>query len=415
LLIGSDFERGGGQQFEGLTHLPPPAALGFLDDVEVTRKCGEITAGEARQVGINWIYAPVVDLDNEPQNPIVQTRSFGDDPARVGRMASAWIAAAEQSGVVSSAKHYPGHGRTTSDSHAGLPAVDATFDDLRDHDLEPFRAAVSAGVRSVMTAHVSYPRWDASGLPATLSSRILSYLRNEIRFQGIVVTDALIMEGALRGGGGGDVSASIHAIRAGCDALLYPRNAGSIARALEGAATEDPAMRVRAEEAVERIRALAQTMNSVAVPTHSDDLAENRKFADAVADRAIHTLRGDSLALRPPLSLSLVDDDLGGPYAVGPRDILATSLTREGIELGKGGANLLVIFSEPRSWKGHALLSARSVADVNRLATQSDLVLLFGHPRLLPQIPGTAPVVCVWHGQPLMQGAAARWVAARMR
>jgi beta-glucosidase-like glycosyl hydrolase len=262
-----------------------------------------------------------------------------------------------------------------------------------------------------MTAHVSYPRWDASGLPATLSSRILGHLRNELRFQGVVVTDALIMEGALKGRG--EVSACIDAIRAGCDALLYPRRGGSIARALEHAAAADLALRARAEEAVERIAVLAQTMNIA--PAQFDDLAENRTFARAVADRAIHSLRGDSLALRPPLLLSLVDDDLGGPYAVGPRDILATSLVTEGIELGRGGAHLLVIFSEPRSWKGHALLSARSVAAVSRLATQSDLVLLFGHPRLLAQIPGNAPVVCAWHGQPLMQEAAARWVVARMR
>jgi beta-glucosidase-like glycosyl hydrolase len=262
-----------------------------------------------------------------------------------------------------------------------------------------------------MTAHVAYPRWDGSGLPATLSTRILEYLRNELQFRGVVVTDALIMEGALKGRG--EARASVDAVRAGCDALLYPLDAAGVALALEGAAAADPAMRRRCDEAVQRVRSLAESMN--AAPAPAADLAEHQRFAAAVADRAVHTLRGDALRLRAPLSLSIVDDDIGGPYSVGPRDILTHQLSAAGIELRTGGSRVLLIFSEPRSWKGHALLSKMSFAAVAREIPRTDLVLLFGHPRLMAQIPGEMPVVCAWHGQPLMQEAAARWITGRLR
>ncbi len=148
LLIGSDFERGPGQQVRGLTELPPPAALGYLDDLDATYACGQITGTEARAVGLTWVFAPVCDLDIEPRNPIVQTRSFGADPAAVGRHAAAWIKGCQEHGVMACAKHYPGHGRTTTDSHEGLPVVEATAAELQQIDVAPFVAAVKAGVAS---------------------------------------------------------------------------------------------------------------------------------------------------------------------------------------------------------------------------------------------------------------------------
>src|SRR5437016_6568390 len=175
LLLGSDFERGPGQQVRGLTELPPPAALGYLNDLDATYACGQITGTEARAVGLNWVFAPVCDLDNEPQNPIVQTRSFGCDPERVGSHAAAWIKGCQEHGVMACAKHYPGHGRTTADSHAGLPVVTASIADLQ-AEATPFAAAVQAGVASVMPAFVAYPGWDPSGSAATFSKLILDYL-----------------------------------------------------------------------------------------------------------------------------------------------------------------------------------------------------------------------------------------------
>ena len=413
LLIASDFERGGGQQFEGLTDLPPPAALGFLDDLDLTSRCGAVTAADARRVGINWVYAPVADLDGEPDNPIVQTRSFGDVPDRVGRHVAAWIRAAQEGGVAACAKHYPGHGRTTADSHETLPRVLAAKEDLARTDLVPFAAAVASGVRSVMTAHVAYGAWD-SGVPATLSARIIRYLRSEMGFDGLVVTDALIMEGALRGGGEADAASD--ALRAGCDALLYPRDhAAVIARLDEDA--RDRARRMRIDDALGRVALAADELaQAPSVPAASASAPDaHRAFADAVADIAVHVLRGTTLDLDPPLEIAVVDDDIGGPYAVGPRDLLEQALRRADVGLGPAGSRVVLVYAEPRSWKGRAGLGDRSTAQLRRLVPGARLVVLFGHPRLLTQIPGNVPVLCAWHGQPLMQHAAARWVQARMR
>ena len=410
LLIASDLERGASQQFPDLTHLPPPAALGFIGRPDLTARCGAVTAAEALSVGVNWVYAPVADLDVEPENPIVQTRSFGDEPAAVGEHVAAWIRAAEGAGVATSAKHYPGHGRTTADSHDTLPDVRQPLEVLG-ADLHPFAAAVAAGTRSVMSAHVAYSAWDPSGAPASLSAGILSYLRRELRFDGVVVSDALIMEGAVRGRG--ESGAVVEAVAAGVDALLYPRDTPSVVRALDAAlGTRLP--RARADDAVARVTGLAESLR--AAPRPAAPLAGNdhAAFADAVADLAVHTLRGEQLALRQPLAVAIVDDDVGGPYTVGRRDLLARALRDGGIAIGAGGSRVILIYAEPRSWKGRAWLGARSLDALARLVPGASLVILFGHPRLVTQIAGEMPIICAFHGQPLMQRAAARWVMGRL-
>ncbi|HWA40885.1 MAG TPA: glycoside hydrolase family 3 N-terminal domain-containing protein, partial [Gemmatimonadales bacterium] len=169
LLWASDLERGAGQQVSGCTELPPPAALASLGDPALLRWAGWHTAREAHAVGLNWVLAPVCDLDVEPKNPIVQTRAFGDEAEGVSAAVAEWIAGARAGGVMSCAKHWPGHGRTTADSHDTVPAVTAAATLLRDHDEAPFRAAIKAGVEGVMTAHVAYPELDPVGRPATFS------------------------------------------------------------------------------------------------------------------------------------------------------------------------------------------------------------------------------------------------------
>ncbi|HET7322576.1 MAG TPA: glycoside hydrolase family 3 N-terminal domain-containing protein, partial [Longimicrobiaceae bacterium] len=154
LLIGSDLERGAGQQFRGATPLPPAAALASLGELETTRRAAELTAREARALGVSWVYAPDADVDLEPENPIIGTRAFGTDPEEVAEQVAAWVRGCEEGGALSCAKHFPGHGRTVGDSHAERPTVGSTRQEL-ETDLAPFRAAVRAGVDSLMTAHVS--------------------------------------------------------------------------------------------------------------------------------------------------------------------------------------------------------------------------------------------------------------------
>jgi beta-glucosidase-like glycosyl hydrolase len=416
LLIGADSERGPRQQVEGLTELPPPAALGWLGDLATTNTAGVITGMEARSVGITWAFAPVCDLDNEAKNPIVQTRSFGTDPAIVGEHAAAWIRGCQEHGVLACAKHYPGHGRTTQDSHATLPRVMTDAAELERTDLVPFASAIRAGVGSVMSAFVAYPGWDPSGRAAGFSPVMLGYLRDTLGFRGIVVTDALIMAGATARQAEAPATAS--AVAAGCDALLYPENFAAVIAALDGAvggvipvARADAAL-ARYQEAVD---AWAQGPDQ-GVP----DIAGNGVFADSLAGRVTHMVRGDAPALKAPFAVTIVDDDVGGPYMVGPRDIFHRTLREAGVAIANGtreggrGTGVVLVYAEPRSWKGRADLGPRSLRILRRVAPRANLIVLFAHPRLVPQVPGNAPVLCCWHGQPLMQRAAARWVAEKL-
>jgi beta-glucosidase-like glycosyl hydrolase len=407
LLLGSDLERGAGQQIRGLTELPPPAALGFLNDLAATARAGEITAIEARAVGLNWIFAPVCDLDIEPKNPIVQTRAFGAEPAQAGAHAAAWIKGCQEQGVMACAKHYPGHGRTTTDSHEGLPIVEALGEDVQRMDVAPFKAAVDAGVASVMPAFVAYPRWDASGAAATFSPVILGHLRETMGFRGLVITDAFIMGGATAAAPEGSAAAA--AVGAGCDMLLYPTDWAGVVRALEGVEAR------RVEEALGRYeKAIGSREPGAGSRLDDAALAEHQKFADGLADRAVHLVRGERPALGTAVSVTIVDDDVGGPYTIPPRDVFMRELRGRGINVPQyaepGTRHIVLVYAEPRSWKGRADLGPRSLVQLERLVPQASLVILFAHPRLLAQVPGDVPVLCAWHGQALMQRAAARCV-----
>jgi beta-glucosidase-like glycosyl hydrolase len=417
LLIGADLERGPRQQVEGLTELPPPAALGWLGDLETTSTAGVITGAEARSVGINWAFAPVCDLDIEPQNPIVQTRSFGVDPEIVGEHAAAWIRGCQEHGVLACAKHYPGHGRTTQDSHATLPRVMTTAAELEQTDLVPFAAAVRAGVGSVMSAFVAYPGWDASGAAAGFSPVILDYLRNTLGFGGLVVTDALIMAGATARQAEAPATAS--AVAAGCDALLYPENFAGVIAALDRAVGSVIPV-ARADAALAHYQQALDTWGQG--PDQGEvDLAAHAAYADWLAGRVTHMERGEAPTIDRVFAVATVDDDVGGPYTVGSRDIFQRTLREAGISIKAGtreggrGTGVVLVYAEPRSWKGRADLGPRSLLALHRLAPRAELVILFAHPRLVTQIPGNAPVLCCWHGQPLMQRAAARWVIETTR
>lgn len=418
LLIGSDLERGAGQQFQGATGLPPLAAIGWLNDVEAIRRAARITAREARAVGVNWIYAPVADVDLEPDNPIIGTRAFGGDVARVARDVAAWIEACQAEGVLACAKHFPGHGRTTADSHATLPTVSLGEKELRATDLVPFKSAIQANVASIMSAHISFPALDSSGTPATLSRRILGeILRDELGFQGLVVTDAMIMEGVL---GDGEAKAAVRALRAGCDLLLYPTDIAAVAAAIQGALDAGDLDSERVRASVERRTAHARDA-SQAKPDVSL-LGEDRAWAEAIAERVVHEVRGEVGRPLTAVELTVVDDDVGGPYPAPSRETFASELRACGAQArpaaGAGDETTAVIalFGDIRSWKGRPGYSAASLAAVRSAVSaardrrQQTVIVQFSHPRLAASIEADAPVVCAWGGESAMQQAAARWL-----
>ncbi|HEU5169418.1 MAG TPA: glycoside hydrolase family 3 N-terminal domain-containing protein [Gemmatimonadales bacterium] len=413
LLVAADLERGAGQQFEPLTELPPPAALASLGDLDLVRWAGAVTGAEARSLGVNWVFAPVADLDLLPDNPIVQTRAFSADPSLVAECVRAWVEGCRSVGALSCVKHFPGHGRTTTDSHAMLPVVEASAAELRATDLRPFAAAVAGGVPAVMTAHVAYPALDPSGLPATRSSPILGLLRRELGFDGLVITDALIMDGAVAGVGEGE--ASVEAVRAGVDLLLYPKDVHAVRDALEGALADGTLARPRVEEALGRYaRALAFTQGPYVGP-RPGPYESAAHVADALLDRGLDRglARGWVRRLRAPLELVPVDDDLDGPYPPSPSGYVGDALAGRGLLGAGGGAKIVLAFAEPRAWKGRAGFGADAREALVRAAPGAALVVLFGHPRLVDEIPAGPPVLVAWHRQRLMQEAVARWLAAR--
>ena len=422
ILVGADLERGAGQQFPGATALPPPAVLAELDDLDLSRRAGELTAREALSMGINWVFAPVADLDLEPENPIVGTRAFGADPERAARHVAAWIEGCRQGGALSCAKHFPGHGRTVSDSHLGLPSVDVSADEL-ETDLGPFRAAFDADVDSVMTAHVSYPALDPTGAPATLSRPILQeLLRERMGFDGLVVTDALNMKGVL--GGGGEPEAAVRALSVGCDAILYVRDPEGVATAIDQARA-DAVFEGRVRESADRIRAAAERMDE-RTRERATDREETRlwgrpgdaEWAIGIAGRAVTPLRGQPGVARS-VEVMTVDDDAGGPFPPGPRGAFPEALREAGVnvrEVGRPSGELPVLvalYADIKGFKGRPGLSDAAIRTVGDAVTnpRGTTIVLFGHPRMAPQTPG-AHVLGAWGGETLMQHAAARWLAA---
>ena len=410
LLIASDLERGAGQQVDGLTELPPPAALASFEDAAVVRWAGSITAQEARAVGINWVFAPVADLDVLAENPIVQTRAFGADPDRVASYVRSWIEGCQDAGALACVKHFPGHGRTTVDSHIDLPVVNARAQTLLNADMVPFAVAVEIGVASVMTGHVAYPSLDSSGLPATLSKPVLDQLRDGLGFDGIIVSDALIMDGALQGRRESD--AAVEAVAAGVDLLLYPKDSRRVKDALDQAIAGGSLPRERLVEALRRYDRALVLANGPTAPVTRGPFESAAALADALLQQEM--LRGTAPRLEGPINLTVVDDDLGGPYPPGPTDWTQQELGEELIGRYDGGSRVVLAFAEPRAWKGRSGFGPEARAAFADRAGNADLIVLFGHPRLLFELPADVPVLLAWHRQRLMQEAVARWLRGRL-
>ncbi len=257
LLIAADIEEGVGHRFAGATWFPPPMALGEIaaKNPSLARECavqmGVVTASEALAVGINWILAPVVDVNNNPDNPVINVRSFGDTPEVVGNLAAAFISGADRYPVLTTAKHFPGHGDTAEDSHILLPVLSHSASRLAEVELPPFEKAIAAGVDSVMSAHLIIPDWDGDR-PATISKPILTgKLREQLGFSGLIVTDALIMAGAAKYATPEEIA--VMAVEAGADILLMPQDPEVAIAAIEGAVRSGRLSDERINASVERI------------------------------------------------------------------------------------------------------------------------------------------------------------------
>ena len=252
LLVSADVERGMAFRVpEGTVPLPWAMAVGATRSEEAARFTGEVTAREGRALGIHWALAPVADVNNNPANPVINIRSYGEDPDLVASMVRAYVEGARQGGMLTTAKHFPGHGDTSSDSHYERPVVGVDRERLESVELVPFRAAVEAGVDSIMTAHVALPSIDPSGAPATLSPSIShDLLRDELGFDGLIVTDALEMAG-IRPAWAGE--AAVRSVQAGADVVLLPADVRVAIQSLVRAVEEGQLSEERLDTSVRRV------------------------------------------------------------------------------------------------------------------------------------------------------------------
>lgn len=258
LIVGADFERGLSMRLTGVTTFPHAMAFGAAGKPEFAEQFGKIVAEEARAIGVEWNFFPVADVNSNPENPIINTRSFGEDPAQVAELSSAYIRGARRQGMLTTAKHFPGHGDTGTDSHLGLAAVNRTREQIEQIDLVPFRSDIGAGVDSVMIAHVTAPALEPdSNKVATTSPAIVGQiLQHELGFKGLVVTDAMDM-GALTRlyplGPAASGHAAVDAVKAGNDLLLLPSDLDGAYRGLLNAVRLGSVPEKRIDESVLKI------------------------------------------------------------------------------------------------------------------------------------------------------------------
>ncbi len=317
LFVAADFERGASMRVNSTTAWPYSMAFGAANDLAAVSEEGADTARDARAMGVNWLFAPVADVNNNPDNPIINIRSFGENPQQVASFVEAYINGAHsdrKNPVLVTAKHFPGHGDTTEDSHLELPRLDADHDRIETVELTPFRSAIAAGVDAVMTAHLNVPSLDPGNIPATVSSKIITgVLRDELGFHGLVVTDAMDMQGLAAMFDSGE--ASVRAIEAGADVLLMPKRPEEAIRALMLAVEKGRISRKRLDESVNRVLAAKahlglrakRTVNLEAIADVVDS-PESAERAQQVADGAVTLVKdsNDALPLRHPESTCLI-------------------------------------------------------------------------------------------------------------
>jgi beta-N-acetylhexosaminidase len=455
LLVTSDFENGGpGMRIAHLyalptllpagggTSFPPTMAFGAVGDTLLVARFAEATAREARAVGVHVVFAPVLDVNSNPENPIINTRAFGEEPGAVGVLGRAFVRGIRSGGALSVGKHFPGHGDTRVDSHLTLPEVTADRARLDAVELPPFQAAIDEGVDGIMTAHVSVPGVLGPGAPpATLSPVFMTeILRGDMGFRGVVYTDALRMGAITEAYGAGE--AAVLAFEAGADALLIPADVGEAVRAMVDAVESGRISRERIDASVrlllrEKARVGLHRERSVsldAVPA-TVGVGAHRALADEVAERSM-TLVRDRDALLPPDPARLrrvvsvtwaegrdltagreFDATLAQYLPGGVESVRVGPDTPDGVleelrgRLAGADRVLLNVYLPPRAGAGSVALPAPFRAFAAEVARNHPTVLVsLGNPYLLAALPEVGSYLVAWGDREVSQRAAARAV-----
>lgn len=450
LLVGSDFENGGpGMRLNGSyalpsmlpqgggTAFPPTMAFGAIGDERFAYEYGRVTAEEARASGVHLLFAPVLDVNSNPDNPVIATRSFGADPEHVATLGAAFVRGARTGGAFTTGKHFPGHGDTSTDSHLGLPVVEADRERLDRLELVPFARAIEAGIDGMMTAHVQVPAVLGIGAPpATFSSEFLTgVLREDLGFEGVLFTDALTMRAITDMYGVGE--AVVKAVEAGADVILYPADVDAAVEAMMGALGSGRLTRARLEASVRRLlewkaRFGLHEQRLVSLRQLSDVVGSgpHLAFADSSASRSI-TLARDERRL-VPLSTDLPGTTIhvvhassrmlwaSGVFSAGFVDRLPdvaevrldersdSSAYAAAAERLETAARVVVsAYVSPSAGSGEdALPESLRELIVSSAAARPTVLVSFGNPYLLSAVPEVGSYMLAWGDREVSQRAA---------
>ena len=436
LLIASDIERGVGQQLHGPGLFPHAMAFEALgDDAEKTvKEFARLTALDARACGLHIVFAPVADVNVDPRNPIIATRAYGDDPERVAQLVSAFVRGCQAGGLLSTAKHYPGHGNTHEDSHHAVPTVVADRKTMEQCELVPFQAAIAAGVPLIMSSHVRYPGLDETGATATLSQPILiDLLRKQLGFEGAVVSDSLLMEG-VKSQCENEGELAVTALLAGVDILLDVAEPEETLSALEEAVKIGTLPEERVEEALGRVWHLKQQVFELAPPAAEISITEKTEaLANKVAIESIQSLSGKKACLpfdpNQKVCAILVrpyESHLDPPRQPLGAKIQALSPNCEYHELGPRSQSedfervlssaesakqvLVAIIVKPAAWHAFGLLPEQHTFVEQLLRQQPCVLASLGTPEALHQYEHAAAKFCTFSDVPASQHALAELV-----
>jgi len=451
LLVASDMENGPGMRMSGIwafpfllpqgggTAFPPLMALGAVGSDSLAYALARATADEARAVGVQMTFGPVLDVNSNPLNPIINTRSFGEDPAAVARLGRAYLRGARDGGLLTTAKHFPGHGDAATDSHLDLPAITGDRARLDAVELAPFRAAVDGGVDGVMTAHIAAVGvLGADAPPATLSPYFMTgVLRREMGFQGVLYTDALDMGGVVNRYG--DADAAVMSVEAGADVLLMPRDVHLAIESVVAAVRSGRLTEARIDESVRRIlrqKARAGLHRSRLVPLDSVErrvgTRAHEELAREIAARSITLVRdvNGAVPLSPSVRRLLVVTyaDAADPVAgaefvralAGPgrtvdavrMDVRTTADELAGLRARVDSADAVVVaaYVEPLARAGTITTRGAFAGWVDEVARGGKplVAVSFGTPYLLASFPRVPAYLLAWGGMDVCQEAAAR-------
>ncbi len=450
LLIASDMENGPGMRTASIyalpsllpqgggTSFPPVMALGATRSDDLAFQLGEVLGREARAMGVQLVFGPVLDVNANPLNPVINTRSFGEDPALVSALATAYIRGARAAGLMTTGKHFPGHGDTDVDSHLDLPTIRAGRPHLDSVDLPPFRAAIDAGIDAIMTAHIAEVGVEGPDAPpATLSRKFMSdVLRGEMGFDGLLFTDAMTMGGIAKRYGA--TEPLVLAVQAGTDFLLMPRQVPTAVETILSAVGAGRITEARIDSSVRRIlvtKARAGLSRGRLVDVSEVDrivnIPANQKIADSIAERSI-TLGRDNRNLVPVrrgsrkfLSITFAGaSDLiaGGIFNSALKSRLPSletaradsrTSTLEYAELRRRAeaADILIVgvYVSPTAFAGTVAADTSFAAMVNSMARVGKNVIFisFGSPYLASAFPSVTTQLFAWGGAPVCQRAAA--------